>query len=55
MAELEIIPSFISEGLASEEELDLQYTKTLSLVEALELRNMLRGKEDKMGALMDIN
>ncbi len=55
MSELEIIPSFISEGLASEEELDLQYTKTLSLVEALELRNMLRGKEDKMGALMDIN
>lgn len=55
MAELEIIPSFISEGLASEEELDQQYTKTLNLVEALELRNMLRGKEDKMGALMDIN
>ncbi len=55
MAELEIIPSFILEGLASEEELDLQYTKSLNLVEALELRNMLRGKEDKMGAIMDIN
>ena len=55
VAELELLPSFITEGLASEEELDIQYTKSLNLVEALELRNMLRGREDKMGAIMDIN
>ena len=55
VAELELLPSFILEGLSSEEELEVQYIKSLNLVEALELRNMLRGKEDKMGAIMDIN
>jgi peptide chain release factor 2 len=32
-----------------------QYAKTIELIEALELRNMLRSEEDKMGAIMDIN
>ena len=53
--ELTMMPDFISEGIATEEELDVLYTATLEAVEALELRNMLRGEEDKMGAIVDIN
>ena len=53
--ELTMMPDFISEGIATDEELDVLYTATLEAVEALELRNMLRGEEDKMGAIVDIN
>ena len=49
------MPDFVREGLASEEELDGHYNTTLEAVEALELRNMLRSDEDKLGAIMDIN
>ncbi len=38
-----------------EEELDEHYARTLAAVEELEMRNMLQGKEDKLGAIMDIN
>ena len=50
-----MMPDFIAEGLASEAELDEAYTAAIEAVEALELRNMLRGEEDKMGAIVDIN
>ena len=53
--ECEMMPDFVREGLASEQECDEQYARTLELVESLELRNMLRGEEDKMGAIIDIN
>lgn len=49
------MPDFVSEGLASEEELEAHHNTTLEAVEALELRNMLRSDEDKLGAIMDIN
>ena len=49
------MPDFVKEGLASEEELDSHHATTLEAVEALELRNMLRSDEDKLGAIMDIN
>ncbi len=49
------MPDFVHEGLASEEELDAHHASTLEAVEALELRNMLRSDEDKLGAIMDIN
>jgi len=49
------MPDFVSEGLASEEELEAHYNTTLEAVEALELRNMLRSDEDKLGAIIDIN
>ena len=49
------MPDFVREGLASEDELDGHYNTTLEAVEALELRNMLRSDEDKLGAIMDIN
>ena len=49
------MPEFVSEGLASEEDAEAAYARALELVEKLELRNMLSGEEDKMGAIVDIN
>ena len=53
--ELQLMPEFVAAELASEQEMELQYARTIELIEALELRNMLRSEEDKMGAIMDIN
>ena len=53
--ELQLMPEFVAAELASEAEMEEQYARTIELIEALELRNMLRGEEDKMGAIMDIN
>ena len=50
-----MMPEFMAEGLASEQELDNLYSAVSESVEALELRNMLRGEEDKLGAILDIN
>ena len=55
MDELNLVPEFIKEGAATEEDLDTAYNKALKLIEALEMRNMLRSEEDKMGAIMEIN
>lgn len=55
MDELSLVPEFIKEGAASEEDLDSAYHRALGLIEALEMRNMLRSEEDKMGAIMEIN
>ena len=49
------MPDFVKEGLASADELDEQYRKTLGMIEALEMRNMLGGEEDRLGAIMEIN
>ena len=49
------MPEFIEEGLATEEEAESAYARAMELVEKLELRNMLSGEEDKMGAIVDIN
>mgnify|MGYP000252835265 CR=1 FL=1 len=43
------------EGDASEEDVDARYNEALQLIEDLELRNMLRREEDKMGAILKIN
>ncbi|MBQ5914930.1 MAG: peptide chain release factor 2 [Alistipes sp.] len=53
--ELQLMPEFVAAELATEAEMEEQYAKTIELIEALELRNMLRSEEDKMGAIMDIN
>lgn len=55
MDEMNLVPEFIKEGAATEEDLDAAYDKVLKLIEALEMRNMLRSEEDKMGAIMEIN
>lgn len=53
--DLGLMPDFVKEGVISEQEMDSSYSKTLDAVEKLELRNMLRGEEDKLGAIVDIN
>ena len=53
--DLTLMPEFVREGVSDEAELDALYAEVVGEVEALELRNMLRGEEDKMGAIVDIN
>ena len=53
--DLELMPDFVKEGVVSEEELDAHYAETIERIGKLEMRNMLRRDEDKLGAIMDIN
>ncbi len=53
--DLEVLFDFFKENESTEEEIDKQYEKTLALLEKLELKNMLRNKEDQLGALLKIN
>ena len=50
-----MMPDFIAEDIATEEEFEQLCNRAIEAIEALELRNMLRGEEDKMGAIVDIN
>ena len=49
------MPEFVEAGLTTEAEMDDHYAHTMDIIEKLEMRNMLRSEEDKMGAIMDIN
>jgi len=53
--DLELMPDFVKEGLSSEDEVDELYARTLEKIEDLEMKNMLRNEEDKLGAIMEIN
>jgi len=53
--DLQVLFDFYKEGETTEEELAAQTKKTVSMVEKLELRNMLRREEDQLGAVMKIN
>ena len=55
IADLELVADFVAEGAMTEVEADEQYAAAVELVEKLELKQMLSGKEDKLGAIMDIN
>lgn len=46
---------FVKEELITEEELDNLYATTVEMIEKLELRNMLRREEDKLGVVIKIN
>ncbi|HCM60851.1 MAG TPA: peptide chain release factor 2 [Bacteroidales bacterium] len=50
-----VLWDFNREGEASDEEVEAQYAKSLAAVERLELRNMLRREEDRLGAVLKIN
>ena len=50
-----VINDFYREGEATEDELVNQYNNCLSLIEDLEVRNMLRKEEDQLGAILKIN
>ena len=53
--ELKLGFDFVKEGLVTEQELDEMYQKTIERFEDVELRNMLRREEDKLGAILKIN
>ncbi len=53
--ELQLAFDFQKEGITSEEEVDTAYAHALAVIEDLELRNMLRREEDKLGAVLKIN
>ncbi|MBN1413611.1 MAG: peptide chain release factor 2 [Bacteroidales bacterium] len=53
--DLKVVFDFYNEGEATEEETHQLYKKVLELLEELEFRNMLRNKEDEMGAILKIN
>lgn len=55
VGEVEVGFDFVKEGAISEEELDNLYSVAKDKIEKLELRNMLRGEEDKMDAILKIN
>ena len=55
VGEVEVGFDFVKEGVISEEELDNLYSVAKDKIETLELRNMLRGEEDKMDAILKIN
>lgn len=46
---------FIKEGLIEEAELDALYADAITKIEDLELKNMLRREEDKLGVVLKIN
>lgn len=53
--ELALAFDFHKDGMVSEKEVDDDYALAVKAVEALELRNMLRQKEDPMDCVMKIN
>ncbi|MGL5683005.1 MAG: peptide chain release factor 2 [Marinifilaceae bacterium] len=53
--DLKVLFDFAKEGEATEEEVDNHYAEVIKLLEAIELKNMLRNEEDRLGAIMKIN
>lgn len=53
--ELVLAFDFYKEEVATEEEVDAAYAHCIQLLETLELKNMLRKEEDKLGAVLKIN
>jgi peptide chain release factor 2 len=50
-----VLYDFFREGETTEEDVDNQYRSCLSLIEDLEVRNMLQKEEDQLGAILKIN
>ena len=53
--ELQLAMDFVKDELVTEEEVDSQYAAVVAKLEELELRNMLRHEEDKLGVVLRIN
>lgn len=53
--DVNVLYDFYKEGDATEEDVEEQYTIIINLLEKLELKNMLRRDEDRMGAILKIN
>lgn len=53
--ELQLAFDFYKDEMVTEEEVDATYAKVMKAIEALELKNMLRQKEDPMDCVLKIN
>ena len=53
--ELQLAFDFVKDELVTEDEVDEQYKAVMEVIENLELRNMLRREEDKLGVVLKIN
>lgn len=53
--ELQLAFDFQKEGITTEEEVDDAYANAMQILENLELKNMLRREEDKLGAVLKVN
>ena len=53
--DLKVLFEFFEMEESTEAEVEEQYNKTLTFIEELELKNMLRKEEDRLGALLKIN
>lgn len=53
--EVQLAYDFAKEGIVTEEEVDQNYDVAIRLIEDLELKNMLRREEDKLGAVLKVN
>lgn len=53
--ELQLAYEYVKEGIVTEEEVDAAYSRAMEAVEDLEMRNMLRREEDRLGAVIKIN
>ena len=50
-----VLYDFLKEGEASDKDVDNQYNACLTMIDDLEMRNMLRREEDQLGAILKIN
>jgi peptide chain release factor 2 len=53
--DLMVLYDFYKEGEVTEKEIGQQYETALAAIEKLEVRNMLRNEEDRLGAMLKIN
>ena len=53
--DIKVLFDFLKEGEAEQSDIDELFDDTLEKTEALELKNMLRREEDKLGAILKIN
>ena len=55
MEDLLVLYDFFEMEEATEQDIEQHFSETVSLIEALEVKNMLRKEEDKLGAILRIN
>jgi peptide chain release factor 2 len=53
--DLVVLFEFYKEEAATEQEIDAEYARVVTLIENLEFKNMLSGEEDHLGAVVNIN
>ena len=53
--EVSLALEYYREEITTEEEVDAAYASAVSLLEEVELKNMLRSEEDSLGAVLKIN